>query len=160
MHSTKLRVELLADNRRLAERLAPVFGSPHDGVEQVAERAARLLPDLDAIVWQGDPQTFQFNFVSEQAERVLGYPVARWKEDGFWARTIVHPDDQDDAIAYCALATGQCLDHDFQYRARASDGRIVVLHDVVHVITGARGVATALRGIMLPVPQEGRLRGN
>jgi PAS domain-containing protein len=104
-------------------------------------------------VWEGDPQTFIFTYVSAAAEQVLGYPAARWKEPGFWAQTVVHPADASDAVAYCALATGQGRDHDFQYRARAADGRAVLLHDVVHVIKGPRGVASRLRGIMVPLAE-------
>lgn len=151
MDVATLKVDLLSANPRLAGRLAPVFGDPADPITAVDERARRLLRDLDPIVWEGDPQTFQFSYVSESSERVLGYPASRWYETGFWATVVVHPDDQKDAVAYCALATGHGLDHDFQYRARHKDGRIVLLHDVVHVIRGPRGVATRLRGIMLPV---------
>jgi len=40
-----------------------------------------LLDDLDAIVWEADPQTVQFSFVSQKAERLLGYPVRRWLDE-------------------------------------------------------------------------------
>lgn len=149
-HSALVTGALAADGR-LERQLREVFGDPDDTVEQVAERARRLLPQHPVIVWEGDPQTFQFTYVSAAAEAVLGYPVASWQQPGFWAETVVHPDDQAEAVAYCALATGQGRDHDFQYRARAADGRTVLLHDVVHVIKGARGLASRLRGIMVPV---------
>lgn len=32
---------------------------------------------LDIIAWEADPKSFQFTWVSERAETVLGYPVAR-----------------------------------------------------------------------------------
>lgn len=103
-------------------------------------------------MWEGDAQTFQFSFVSDSAERILGYPVSRWtKEPTFWADIVVHPDDRSDAIAFCALATGKCRDHNFVYRALSADGRIVVLHDIVKVILGPKRIARTLRGIMLDV---------
>jgi hypothetical protein len=66
---------------------------------------------------------------------------------------VVHPGDASDAVAYCALATAQGRDHDFQYRARTADGHTVLLHDVVHVIKGHLGVASKLRGIMVPLEE-------
>lgn len=149
-----LQTETLMERPVLAAQLAAIFGSPADRIEEVTARAARLMPDDAVIVWEGDPQTFIFSYVSPSAERVLGYPVARWLEPGFWARTVVHPDDSADAVAYCALATAQGRDHDFQYRARTADGNTVLLHDVVHVIKGPLGVAARLRGIMVPIGEE------
>lgn len=153
--SHALQVETLLDDPELAARLKSVFGRPTDAVEQVAARAEQLFPATPVIIWEGDPQTFVFSFVSDAAERVLGYPVALWKEPGFWAKTVVHPEDASDAVAYCALATAQGRDHDFQYRARTADGDTVLLHDVVHVIKGPLGLASQLRGIMIPLEKRG-----
>lgn len=148
-----LRTDALLERPVLAEQLAAIFGPPTDPIEAVTARALRVLPDAPVIVWEGDPQTFVFSYVSPSAEDILGYPTASWTQPGFWARTVVHPDDASDAVAYCALATGQGRDHDFQYRARTADGRTVLLHDVVHVIKGRSGVAARLRGIMVPIEE-------
>jgi hypothetical protein len=51
------------------------------------------------------------------------------------------------------MATGNGRDHDFQYRARSADGRVVLLHDIVKVVKGKRGVAERLRGIMIEIPE-------
>jgi two-component system, cell cycle sensor histidine kinase and response regulator CckA len=152
----EVETDLLADRAELAARLAAVFGPTGDSLAAVERRAAELLPGRRVIVWEGDPQTFQFSYVSASAEAVLGYPAARWvSEPHFWAGTVVHPEDQSEAVAYCALATGQGRDHDFRYRAVTAHGRVVVLHDVVHVIKGRSGVAEVLRGVMIDVPETG-----
>ena len=39
----------------------------------------------------------------------------------------------------------------FEYRARAADGRIVWLHDLVRVVLGPRGIPAELRGVMFDV---------
>ncbi len=148
-------MNVLACQADFASRLAAVFGQPTDPVGLVERRAAELLPDRRVIIWEGDPQTFQFTHVSRSAEDLLGYPCKRWlAEAEFWTQTVIHPDDRGTAVAYCALATGQGRDHDFRYRARTADGRTVVLHDVVHVIKGRRGVAIRLRGIMVEVTAD------
>jgi PAS domain-containing protein len=148
--TSQVVTDLLIRQIALADRLAAVFGDPQEPVEAVVRRCAELMPEASVIVWEGDPQTFQFSFVSESAERILGYPCRDWLEQkDFWVRHIVHPADRSDAVAFCALATGKGADHDFRYRALAADGRVVELHDVVQVIKGARGVATRLRGIMI-----------
>lgn len=136
-----------------AEKVARIFGADDDPIALVEHRARQLLSDLRPIVWEGDAQTFQFSFVGGAAEEVLGHSSSSWtREPAFWADVVVHPDDRNDAIAYCAMATGKGADHDFQYRARCADGRTVLLHDIVKVIKGPRGVAERLRGIMVELP--------
>lgn len=136
-----------------AEKVSRIFGADDDPMILVEHRARQLLPERRPIVWEGDAQTFEFSFVGGTAEEVLGYPPSRWtSEPAFWADIVVHPDDRNDAIAYCALASGKGLDHDFQYRARCADGRTILLHDIVKVIKGPRGVAERLRGLMVELP--------
>src|SRR5881628_2277373 len=48
-------------------------------------RFSDLVNSIEGIVWEADATTFQFSFVSNQAERILGEPVARWlSEPTFW----------------------------------------------------------------------------
>lgn len=151
----KLTVDRLAQDPALSQRLERVFGSASDPMTALEQRARETLPEFDVIVWEGDAQTFEFTFVSASAEAVLGYPCRRWlTEPTFWCDTVVHPQDRNDAIAYCALATGQGRDHDFVYRALASDGRTVWLHDIVRVVIGAKGIAQHLRGVMTVIQEE------
>jgi PAS domain-containing protein len=138
------------------EQYAPTvkraFGDGSEPIESVAQRAEALFAGVPIIVWEGDAQTFQFSFVSQSAEALLGHPCSRWvSEVSFWADQVVHPADRDEAIAYCALATGKGRDHAFEYRATAADGRTLTLIDYVQVVRGPRGIATRLRGIMIDV---------
>jgi PAS domain-containing protein len=129
-----------------------VFGEGHEPIHAVERRAELAFGPARYILWEGDPETFRFLYVSKSTELILGYPASAWTNNAtFWADTIVHPEDRRDAIAYCALATGKGRDHDFVYRAVRSDGSIVWLHDVVKVIPGLNRVPTKLRGVMFPV---------
>jgi PAS domain S-box-containing protein len=139
----------------LAPIVQQVFGRADEPMDLVDQRAQQALSDRRAIVWEGDATTFQFSYVGAAAEQVLGYPRRRWTDEPtFWGATVVHPEDRDDAIAYCALATGKCQDHDFVYRAVTADGRIVWLHDIVKVIPGTKGIPERLRGLMIDVTDE------
>lgn len=152
MSSFSVQTDLLQADDRLSRLLGEVLGAPEETVADVVARADRLLPQFRGIVWEGDPETFQFTYVSPAAEKVLGYPASRWlREPSFWTDTVVHPDDRNAAVTYCALATGRGLDHDFSYRARTADGRVIMLHDIVQVIKGPRKIATRLRGVMIDV---------
>jgi PAS domain-containing protein len=64
---------------------------------------------------------------------------------------VLHPEDRASAIAYCALATGQCRDHEFEYRAIGTNGQVRWLYDIVKVVLGSKGVPRLLRGLMIDV---------
>lgn len=117
-----------------------------------AERRYQLLLEsVGAIVWQGDPRTLVFTFVSREAEHLLGYPVARWTtEPTFWVDRI-HPEDRDWALALCEDASRRGVAHTFEYRMIAADGRIVWLRDIVRVVESAG--RRELAGVMVDVTE-------
>ena len=139
---------------RYLETAKTAFGDGTEPIAIVARRAEKAF-DRSVIVWEGDAQTFAFTYVNEAAQTILGHPLARWRREAtFWADAVVHADDRDDAVAYCALATGKGLDHAFVYRANTADGRTLFLADYVQVVRGPKGIAQRLRGMMIDVTQE------
>ena len=120
-------------------------------VSTSAEECRALLDDLDAIVWEADPRRIQFSFVSQKAERLLGYPINRWlTEPDFWVK-LIHPDDRAWVVSTCAAAVLAVKDHTFDYRVVAADGRTVWIRDVVRVTSDGGGKASRLTGVMLDI---------
>ncbi len=113
------------------------------------QRYKEFVANVDGIVWEADARTFEFTFVSEQAERMLGYPVEDWFKSGFWTSHI-HPDDRETAVDYCLQSTAKQVKHDLEYRMVAADGRTVWLHDVISVIV-ENGKTTKLVGVMVDI---------
>jgi len=135
-----------ADLQRTNERLHVAVA------EAVAaqQRFRDLVNSVEGIVWEADATTFQFLFVSNQAERILGEPVARWlSEPTFW-KDHLHPDDREWAVSFRERATGEKRDHDFEYRMIAADGSVVWLRDLVTVVVDEERAAR-LRGVMVDI---------
>jgi PAS domain S-box-containing protein len=127
-----------------------------EALKETKRNYESLVNSVDGIVWEADARTFQFTFVSKQAEKLLGYPVEQWlRQAGFW-RDRLHPDDREQAVRYCLQATGQGRSHEFDYRMIAADGRAVWLRDIVTVIV-ENGQPVALRGIMLDITGQKRM---
>jgi PAS domain S-box-containing protein len=124
-------------------------------LRQTEQQYESLVHSIDGIVWEVDPRTFRFIFVSRQAERLLGYPLARWlSEPNFWANHI-HLDDRDWAVDFCLKATARQEDHQFEYRMIAADGHAVWLKDNVTVsIMDDKSVR--LRGVMVDITERKR----
>ena len=135
-----------ADLQRTNERLHVAVA------EAVAaqQRFRDLVNSVEGIVWEADATTLQFLFVSNQAERILGEPVARWlSEPTFW-KDHLHPDDREWAVSFRERATGEKRDHDFEYRMIAADGSVVWLRDLVTVVVDEERAAR-LRGVMVDI---------
>lgn len=111
-----------------------------------------LVETVQVIVWRADARTFQFSFVSKEAETLLGYPAEQWNEATFW-RDHVHPDDVDWAVALCTKATEEKRDHQFEYRMIAADGRVVWLRDIVRIVVEKDDVPE-LVGVMVDITER------
>jgi len=109
----------------------------------------QLVASIDGIVWELDTRTFQFTFVSQQAQRLLGYPLEQWFTPGFWVNHL-HQDDSAWALEFCLQAAREKRSHDFEYRMIAADGRTVWLRDIVSVVVEG-GEAVKLRGVMVDI---------
>ena len=116
---------------------------------------ADLVDDLEAVVWEADPETFDFIFVNRRGTALLGYERAEWYEHGFWAERLIHPDDRAATVATCQSAVDERRDHQLEYRALTASGRVVWLRDFIRVILGDDGRVRALRGMMLDVLEPG-----
>ncbi len=111
---------------------------------------ADLVNNIDGIVWEADAQTFKMNFVSFQAQRILGYPASDWTSSVTFWQDHLHPADRDTAIKYCASCVQRGETHDFEYRMIAADGREVWVHDFVSVVM-ENGIPVTLRGVIVDV---------
>lgn len=130
------------------------FESAHRAeLESSESRFRSLVQELDAVFWECDVETFQFSFVSERAEKLLGYPVSDWLTPGFWA-SILHPEDRHWALDFCVACTKEGRDHAFEYRMTAADGRVLWFRDIVYVMRDAEGRPSKLRGVMLDITHE------
>ncbi|MFL6284455.1 MAG: PAS domain S-box protein [Pyrinomonadaceae bacterium] len=112
-----------------------------------------LVQTIGGIVWEYDPATCRFTFVSNQAERLLGYPLARWLEEPHFWSAHIHPEDRDAAVELCLRALEDGEDHDFEYRMVAADGRPVWLRDIASVVK-REGAPALLRGVMVDITDK------
>ncbi|NOQ15674.1 MAG: EAL domain-containing protein [Methyloprofundus sp.] len=112
-----------------------------------------LVQAQSAIVWRYDPIKQVFTFVSDEAEKLLGYPISRWlTEVDFWPNCIDER-DRERAIKFCIDQTEQQKDHEFEYRMIAADGRIVWIKDIVNLKI-EDGEVTELLGFMIDITEQ------
>jgi PAS domain S-box-containing protein len=146
---------------RATPRRLPHGGTLWDGimidVTDTRRDIEALLQTVGAIIWQGEADTiantFRFDFVSRQAERLLGYPVKAWLEDP--ARWIehMHSKDRRRVLSSRSQALAARRDYEIEYRMIAQDGRTVWLREIVKV-EPAHDHHIKLRGITIDVTER------
>lgn len=133
-------------------REAAAKEAAEEALRHSENRYRQLVDGIDVISWEVSLPDFVFTFVSEPAERILGYPVETWYQRDFWTKHV-HPDDLGEAMRFCTEATGRGEDHTFEYRMIAADGRHVWIRDMASVVTRG-GKTHSMRGAMIDITAE------
>ncbi len=118
-------------------------------LQQSQQQYRNLVNSIDAVVWEGDPLTWQFTFVSQQAERLLGYPLTVWQSPNFWY-DYTHPDDRERVREFCSRNIQRQQDHTLEFRMLAADGGIVWIRNTTNVIVD-NGQTQKLQGLVIDI---------
>jgi PAS domain S-box-containing protein len=124
--------------------------------EASEQRLRDLVQNLEAIVWEADPQTLQFTFVSQRAEQILGFPISAWLSEANFLSRHIHPDDREPILAEYLQAASTGSVRELEYRMVAADGHTVWLRDQVRAMKGPSGLSGSLRGVMLDITEHKR----
>ena len=113
-----------------------------------------LVNSIEGIVWECEGSSLRFTFVSQKAERMIGYPVSLWlSEPDFW-REHIHPDDRDRALAELSTAVREQQGTWIEHRFVTATGGTVWVRNNITVSVHEGGIVT-LRGVMYDItPQK------
>ena len=117
---------------------------------QSEQNYRELISTINGIVWEADIHRDVLTYVSDSAERVLGYSAAEWMSVPMFWEHHLHPDDRAQAIAQYQLSTAAGQSYESTYRMIDSKGGVVWLHEVVSTIS-KRGHAALVRGVMVDI---------
>ncbi len=124
-----------------------------EAITLAQHKAEALINSIDGIVWECEPDTFRFTFVSRQVERILGYSPETWLTTPLFWQAKLHPDDAAKAIQSCRDFASALKPYSYEYRMLAADGRVVWIRESGSVLV-EHGRAVAMRGIFLDVTAQ------
>jgi PAS domain S-box-containing protein len=127
------------------------------GLHEVHDRFRHLVDALEGIVWEADAATLGCQFVSLQAERLLGYPTTAWYADPLFWRKHLHPEDREQTIAYFDSAEARLQPFTAEYRMVRVDGSVLWVRDIVSM-TILDGRPSVLHGVMVDVTDRHRFQ--
>jgi len=125
-----------------------------EALKKSEERLSQLLETTKILVWEAEPDTWRFTYVSKQAVEILGYPIAQWYENGFLASHI-YRDDQQRALSSYRRHSQVADNFDLTFRILAKDGRVVWVQNLISV-THEHGKPMRMRGFMIDISERKR----
>ena len=135
-----------------AVRQMQLLQQSHDA----AERLSELIGQIDAVVWEIDPLSQRYTFVSPRIESWLGYSASEWMNDvSINIERFVHPEDRA-RLAQSSphlIAPGQPMAQEF--RLLAANGTEVWVQEKVTVQYHEQQILR-LHGVMIDITERKR----
>ena len=142
-------VELLRARVAELERESSQRLRAEDERRRADERYRRLIETVRLIAWEFDPATKRFEFVSQYAPAILGYPLEAWREPAFWYDHL-HPDDRDRIARFCREKAARGEDHEVEYRMMRADGSVAWIKDIT-TVQQREGKPVRLHGVFIDI---------
>jgi len=161
-HQDQLEIQISNRTAELSQRIQDIEQQKR-GIQNLAldletsqQRYESLVNSIDGVVWEADAKNLQFQFVSQQAQRLLGYPVSDWlNQPTFWVEHI-HPNDRERATTHCINAAKNKPEHNFEYRMITADNQTIWLRNLVTVVV-ENDQAVKLCGVMFDITESKHL---
>lgn len=117
------------------------------------ERFETLVNSIDGIVYEFNLQTGHFEYVSNQAESILGFPASTWlnKRD-FWESRL-SPEERDKVVDARKRFLKSRTSFEVEYRLVHADGRDVWIRERSQALSSLE-VPTMVRGVLFDVTGE------
>ncbi len=141
-------VNLLA--ARLGER-ANSARSQQMQLRQESRRLGAMLRGISAVVWEAEPRSGRFRYVSPEAEVLLGHAPSQWLAPDFLDRCC-HAADREWAQGFLGHAGASARSHTMDLRLRHRDGSYRWLRLMGSGEQTAEG--PILTGLLLDVTEE------
>ncbi|MBI2255101.1 MAG: PAS domain S-box protein [Proteobacteria bacterium] len=115
-----------------------------------AQNYRELISTINGVIWESDLQRDVLTYVSDSAERVLGYSASEWLTTPMFWESRLHPDDRAQVIAQYRLGIKAGQSYEATYRMIDARGDIVWVHEIVSIIA-LQGRPTLVRGVMVDI---------
>ena len=117
------------------------------------QQVRQLVESTKIIAWERPANSHSFSYVSQWAQEILGYPISKWHNDGFFRKNIVHPDDLEYLIKQ-TKEQSEANDHfELEYRLIRKDGKVLWFRDIIHVKRNVYG-QESIKGFLLDITEQ------
>ncbi|MBI3317044.1 MAG: PAS domain S-box protein, partial [Candidatus Omnitrophica bacterium] len=144
------KVEVLEKSNQDLERAMAESRKTEESVKKSQENFQTLVNSIEGIVWEYDLLNARYTFVSQQTEKILGYPVSAWLSDPTFWQDHVHGADREMAMSFRKKAVQDGQNEQLEYRMVSIEGKTLWLRDMMSTVV-EEGKTVKLRGVMVDI---------
>ena len=113
----------------------------------------QLLEGIGGISFEIDLQTRQFNYISSNTKKILGYEIKHWKNFESLEK-IIHPEDKARVVRFYKEQILHDQEGSIEYRIHKNDGLIVWVLGIVNIGLDDEGKPRKLYGFLIDITEQ------
>ncbi len=121
---------------------------------EAKEKFETLVNSIEGVVYECDPVTGAFQFLSAQAGRILGREADYWIADAERWTGHLHPDDSETVCAARRAASERVGSYSYEYRLVSGGRSLLWIRDTGHSVGDATGKVVMLRGVLTDITDQ------
>jgi len=110
-----------------------------------------LIQGVDGFIWEFDVVRYNYVYVSQQSETMLGYSQNQWVNNPDFQHQIVYPDDKKLMKLAFNNAIFRENNQQIEYRIIIKNGTILWVNERITIVKNDDGEITHLRGLILDI---------
>ncbi len=118
-------------------------------------KMASIVNHVDGVIWEADLRDHRFTFMSDQAQRILGYSPETYLENPRFVVSVIHPEDAKRVFEAYRRNCSQGTCYEIEYRMIHGKGHTIWINDRIS-IEMKNGEAVAAQGVMIDVTESRR----
>lgn len=127
-------------------------------IELERERLQTIMSNVPGIIWENmsppDAREANFLYVSDYAEKLLGYPIELWKEsENFWSK-IIPPEVLPTVIEQTLQLASEKDAGLLQFPIITQDGRTLEMEAYISFMRSPDGSIAGIRGTMIDISER------
>ncbi|MBB6520338.1 PAS domain-containing sensor histidine kinase [Pseudoteredinibacter isoporae] len=93
-HKVKLKTKELEEAKNQLQSQVNKSTALFEKLQESNDELTALTNSVDGILWEGDPKTMRYTYVSEQVERILGFTPEKFTKGNFVIGTLMEGTDR------------------------------------------------------------------
>ena len=120
---------------------------------QIAENLRKeFIESFQGVLWQGVIEPFRFSYIDSTIEKLIGFSVDNFLNEGFF-ESIIHPDDREKLFSFYLERLITKTRNSIEFRVTTADGNLIWLRDSVTIIK--KGEKLYLTGMLCDITNSG-----
>ncbi|WP_299770424.1 ATP-binding protein [uncultured Pseudoteredinibacter sp.] len=152
-HKVDLKTKELNEAKLELESEVEKSQGLYEKLQESNSELSSLTNSIDGILWEGDPVTMRYNYISEQVERILGYPPECFTSGDFIIGSLMEGAGQQNIMQ--RIIEGEEYNSSFQieFQSKRIDNKNIWLKGIISRIF-KNGRLHKLRGVYLDISKQ------